>query len=88
MLIYGANFKFDEDITIEKLIENVDEISWKEFMPPEVTKELFSKFLKYYDKDVFIAAGKRIRNTVKSADELEPTERIKKITGMVLQKRK
>ena len=82
LLIYGANFKFDEDITIEKLIENVDEISWKEFMPPEVTKELFSKFLKYYDKDVFIAAGKRIRNTVKSADELEPTERIKKITEL------
>ena len=82
LLIYGADFKIDEDITIEKLVENVDEISWKEFMPPDVTKELFSKFLKYYDKDVFIAAGKRIRNTVKSADDLEPTERIKKITEL------
>lgn len=82
LLIYGADFKIDEDITIEKLVENVDEISWKEFMPPNVTKELFTKFLKYYDKDVFIAAGKRIRNTVKSADELEPTERIKKITEL------
>lgn len=82
LLIYGADFKIDEDITIEKLIENVDEISWKEFMPPDVTKELFSKFIKYYDKDVFIAAGKRIRNTVKSADDLEPTERIKKVTEL------
>ena len=82
LLIYGADFKIDEDITIEKLVENIDEISWKEFMPPNVTKELFRKFLKYYDKDVFIAAGKRIRNTVKSADELEPTERIKKITEL------
>ena len=82
LLIYGADFKIDEDITIEKLVENVDDISWKEFMPPNVTKELFRKFLKYYDKDVFIAAGKRIRNTVKSADELEPTERIKKITEL------
>ena len=82
LLIYGADFKIDEDITIEKLVGNVDEISWKEFMPPDVTKELFSKFLKYYDKDVFIAAGKRIRNTVKSADDLEPTERIKKITEL------
>lgn len=82
LLIYGADFKIDEDITIEKLVENVDDISWAEFMPKDVTKELFSKFLKYYDKDVFIAAGKRIRNTVKSADELEPTERIKKITEL------
>ncbi len=82
LLIYGADFKIDEDITIEKLVDNVDEISWKEFMPPEVTKELFRKFLKYYDRDVFIAAGKRIRNTVKSADELEPTERIKKVTEL------
>lgn len=82
LLIYGVDFKIDEDITIEKLIENVDEISWKEFMPPDVTKEIFSKFLKYYDKDVFIAAGKRIRDTVKSADDLEPTERIKKITEL------
>lgn len=82
LLIYGADFKIDEDITIEKLVENVDDISWKEFMPPKVTKELFCKFLKYYDKDVFIAAGKRIRNTVKSADDLEPTARIKKITEL------
>lgn len=82
LLIYGADFKIDEDITIEKLVENVDETSWKEFMPPKVTKETFSKFLKYYDKDVFIAAGKRIRNIVKGADELEPIERIKKITGL------
>lgn len=82
LLIYGADFKIDEDITIEKLVKNVDDISWAEFMPKDVTKELFSKFLKYYDKDVFIAAGKRIRNTVKSADELEPTERIKKITEL------
>ena len=82
LLIYGADFKIDEDITIEKLVENIDETSWKEFMPPNVTKELFRKFLKYYDKDVFIAAGKRIRNTVKNADELEPTERIKKITEL------
>ena len=82
LLIYGADFKIDEDITIEKLVENIDETSWKEFMPQNVTKELFRKFLKYYDRDVFVSAGKRIRNTVKSADELEPTERIKKITEL------
>jgi len=82
LLIYGADFDIDEDITVEKLVENVDEISWNEFMPQDVTKEVFKKFLKYYDKDVFVAAGKRIRNTVKSADELEPTERIQKITQL------
>ena len=51
-------------------------------MPKGVTKESFQKFIKYYDKDIFIAAGRKIRNIAKLADELEPTERIKHITEL------
>lgn len=82
LLIYGTDVNIDEDITIEKLVEEVDDASWEEFMPKGVTKSLFREFIKYYDPDIFVAAGKRIRNIVKSADELEPTERIKKITEL------
>ena len=45
-------------------------------MPNGVTKELFSEFLKYYDEDVFVAAGKEIRKLAASADSLTPTERV------------
>lgn len=82
LLIYGADIDFDEDITIEKLVDIVDDSSWDEFMPSGVSKELFKHFIKYYDEEVFVAAGRRIRNTVKSADELPPTERVKKITEL------
>lgn len=80
MLIYGMDADFDEDITLEKFVDAVDDNSWLEFMPKGVTKELFNKFKKYYDKDIFIAAGKKIRALVKGADTLPVEERIKRIT--------
>lgn len=85
LLIYGARGKngdeipVDEDITLKKFVELVDETSWKEFMPRGVTKENFADFEKYYDEDVFIAAGRRIRNLVVEADKLSITERVRKI---------
>lgn len=82
MLIYGADIDLDEDITINKFLEIVDDISWEEFMPAGVTKDLFKQFSKYYDVDVFIEAGRRIRHIAKSADKLNPTERVKKIADL------
>lgn len=82
LLIYGADVSITEDISIEKLVDLVDDSSWEEFMPSGVTKELFNSFVKYYDSEVFIEAGRRIRNTIKSADECEPLERIQKITKL------
>ena len=79
LLIYGADVSIEEDITLKKFIELVDDSSWEEFMPKGVSKEIFNQFLKYYDEDVFIAAGKRIRNLVKQADDLPITGRINKI---------
>lgn len=82
LLIYGADVPYEEEITLDRFVEQVDNASWEEFMPLGVTKALFSKFKKYYDEDIFIAAGRRIRNIAREADTLEPTERVKKIAGL------
>ena len=82
LLIYGVDVPFDEDITIDKFASLVDEQSWEEFMPEGVTKEIFNKFSKYYDTDIFVSAGRRIRNIAKASDQLEPLERTKKIAQL------
>lgn len=82
LLIYGADIPIDEDITMEKLVDIVDDSSWDEFMPVGVTKKMFKSFIKYYDPEIFVAAGHRIRTTVFSADALTPTERVKKIAQL------
>lgn len=84
MLIYGADIDFERDVTLDNFLDLVDDISWKEFMPTGVTKSKFKQFSKYYDVDVFVAAGRKIRNIAKSADKLNPTERVKKIAGLFL----
>lgn len=82
LLIYGADVPYEEEITLDKFIEAVDESSWNEFMPTGVTKEIFNNFKKYYDEDVFISAGRRIRNIAREADTLPPTERVIKIASL------
>ncbi len=81
LLIYGADIPIDEEFTLDKFLDDkiIDEASWSEFMPSGITREVFRQFMKYYDEDIFIAAGRRIRNTVLGADELSPTERVKQI---------
>ena len=76
LMIYGADVPMEEDISIDRFVEIVDDESWKEFMPQGVTKEIFSDFTKYYDRDVFIAAGKRIRKLAAAADKETPTRRV------------
>lgn len=83
LLIYGADVK-DEDkqINIENFTELIDEKSWDEFMPKGVTKKVFESFKKYYEPDVFRAAGKRIRAMARAADNLTVEERIARITSI------
>ena len=76
MMIYGMDIKLKDDVDIRKFVELVDDISWKEFMPKGVTKELFKKFIKYYDADVFLEAGRIIRRKAKALDELDPLDRV------------
>lgn len=82
LLIYGANISIDKDITIDNLTEIVDDVSWLEFMPDRVTKEKFKNFSKYYDKEVFLEAARRIRKRTLDADNLPIIERIEKITQL------
>lgn len=79
LMIYGADVPIDEDIDIDRFVEIVDDKSWVEFMPAGVTKEIFANFTKYYDRDVFIAAGKRIRKLAAAADKETPTRRVQQI---------
>ena len=81
LLIYGADVKDEEkQINIENFTELIDEKSWDEFMPKGVTKQVFESFKKYYEPDVFRAAGKRIRAMARAADNLTVEERIARIT--------
>lgn len=82
LLVYGADIPFHKDITAQNFTDFIDPLSWDEFMPRGVDKALFKKFIKYYDPDIFVAASRQIRNLAKSADELSPTERVKKITTL------
>lgn len=81
LLIYGAEVPADKEITVDNFVYLVDDSSWNEFMPAGVTKETYKKFSKYYEQDVFVAAGRQIRNMALAADELSPAERVKKIAA-------
>jgi hypothetical protein len=81
LLIYGADVKNEEtEISIDNFTELVDNQSWEEFMPKGVDKATFRKFKKYYEPDVFRAAGKRIRALARATDHLTIEERIERIT--------
>lgn len=82
LLIFGADVPYDDDITLDRFVELVDDRSWAEFMPNGVTKRLFRKFEKYYDEAVFVAAGHRIRDIAHEADELSVTERTMKVANL------
>lgn len=83
LLIYGAEVSDEnQEITIDNFASLIDSQSWEEFMPKGVTKQKFDKFKKYYDPEIFCAAGKRIRAMARAADKLSIEERIERITNI------
>ncbi len=83
LLIYGADIKDeDKELTIDNFTSLVDPQSWEEFMPNGVTKQKFNQFKKYYDPEIFAAAGKRIRALTRAADLMPVEERIERITSI------
>jgi hypothetical protein len=83
LLIYGADIKNEEtELTINNFTDLVDNQSWEEFMPKGVTKATFRNFKKYYEPDVFRAAGKRIRAMARATDKLTIEERIERLTAI------
>ncbi|CAK1252904.1 Superfamily II DNA or RNA helicase (SSL2) [Fructobacillus fructosus] len=79
MMIYGMKVDLSEDIDIETFIQKVDQESWNEFMPQGITKDKFRDIIKYYDAQVFIEAGRIIRQKVKALDNSDPIERAEEI---------
>ena len=83
LLIYGAELSDEnQEITIDNFASLIDTQSWEEFMPKGVTKQKFNSFKKYYDPEIFCAAGKRIRAMARAADKLSIEERIERITDI------
>lgn len=82
MMVYGAKIPYEEEVTIDNFTSLVDDESWEEFMPKGITKLKFDSLKRFYDRDIFIAAGRHIRDLAHNADEYEPFERICKIIGI------
>lgn len=83
LLFYGADADITEIIHLKDFVKIVDDESWGEFMPKGLRKDLFLDILRYYDEDVVIGAGLRIRKMAKAADELPPTYRAKRIVEIM-----
>ena len=83
LLIFGAELtNEEEEITIDNFANLIDDQSWEEFMPKGVSKEMFGKFKKFYEPDVFREAGKRIRAMARAADKFTVEQRIERIAGI------
>lgn len=82
LMIYGMEIDIDDDIDIDRFVDEVDEVSWLEFMPDKVTKKLFKRYSKYYDNEVFIEAGRIIRRRAKSYDKLNYMDRTEKLADL------
>ena len=82
LMVYGAEINDNQDVTVDNFTDIIDDKSWEEFMPNGVTKLIFKQFSKYYDPEIFVEAGNRIRNITKYADTLNPTERTKEIANL------
>lgn len=82
MLVYGAKVEPDEGVSIDQFVDIVDDESWSEFMPRDLTKDMFRDFIKYYDEEVFRGVTKSIRLKVYECDTLLPVERIQAIADI------
>ena len=82
LLIYGVDIGIDQEIDTVNFVNLIDENSWSEFMPKGVTKTMFLEFSKYFDNEVFVQAGLRIRRQAKAADDLPPLERVQAIADL------
>lgn len=81
LLLFGAKMKDESQyISLDSFVEMVDDVSWAEFMPQGVSKDVFADYKKYYDEDIFAASGKQIRELARQADALPVLERIQRIS--------
>lgn len=81
LMMYGAEGNYESTITLDNITNPkvVDDRSWREFMPKDVTRELFLELKEYFDREVFDGAGRRYRELTREADSMPPTERVARI---------
>mgnify|MGYP003293371260 CR=1 FL=1 len=83
LLIYGAELTGNiKEVTLDNFTDLIDDLSWTEFMPKGVDKEIFRNIRKYYDPDIFLAAGKRIRALAEATDRMSVEQRISQIAAI------
>lgn len=83
LLIYGAELTGNiKEVTLDNFADLIDDLSWEEFMPKGVNKVIFHAIRKYYDPDIFLAAGKRIRALAEAADAMSVEQRIGQIAAI------
>lgn len=83
LLIYGAELTGNiKEITLDNFTDLIDDLSWEEFMPKGINKANFLSIRKYYDPDIFLAAGKRIRALAEAADTMGIEQRIGQIAAI------
>ena len=84
MLIFGCNLN-GKDITLQRILDEVDDASWEIFMPKGVGKAEMQTLmgLGVLNEDRFAAAASDIPADIKAADALSVTERVEAIAEMI-----
>lgn len=83
MMFYGVEADITKKVKLLDFTNDVDDESWSEYMPTGLSKELFKDIVRYYDEDVVVGAGLRIRRLARAADELPPSIRVQKILNIL-----
>ena len=84
MLIFGCDLK-EKDITLQNILEEVDDASWAVFMPSGVGKAEMRALmeLNILQEDRFAAAASDIPKEIEAADQLPITDRVRAIAAMI-----
>ncbi len=84
MLIFGCDLK-DGDISLQLILDEVDDASWKIFMPKGIGKKEMETLmaLEVLNENRFSAAASEILTEIKAADKLPITERVKAMADLI-----
>lgn len=79
LLMYGADIKDRDELEISNFTTLVDDESWSEFMPPNITKADFDAVRDCYDSVRFKGSAEKIREFAENSDKLSITDRVKEV---------
>lgn len=82
LMLFGAVTEPNK-LTIEDLLEAIDDESWEEFMPKGLTKPIFTQIQHLIEIDNLILSTEQIINEARKADDMPIKERIVEIARIV-----